>query len=520
LEILKILIESIILMKFRKVCLINPPTTRDFEELFFPMGLLVLATLLKKNCINVEIVDFDLELRHFPELRAGPEVFEEYALKKLEGTRADVFGIGSICSNFPVALRLAMNIRERWPESKIILGGPQPSSVPQKTMAAFPGIDAVVIGEGERTFLDLLHCDWSDAALKSIQGICFRCDGEIHTTCARPLIEDLDELPIPDFSLLNLREYIPFAPNMALIEAGRGCPFRCSFCSTAEFWSRKYRAKSPGRILEEMRALNRDYQLECFPLTHDNFTTSPKYLRKFCEYFIEHNREGFIWSSSARTDTLDPEDLPVLKKSGCCSLFFGVDSGSARVQKEIDKHLDLEQFKEILTESVNQGIQSVASFVIGFPGETKGEIDETILLGLWAKSRGAKVQFHRLAPLAGTRIYHDNKARLKWDGLSSDMSFGVLVSPEIVPKMTEHPELFSSFYTIPTPQLEPFNLLCLTNFFYVIVNRVGQSIEWIFKRAKKTPTELFSEWVEYTRGCRVQESFEPNYIVNSFNELL
>ncbi|MFO1519244.1 MAG: radical SAM protein [bacterium] len=503
-----------------KTCLINPPTTREQDEIFFPMGLVVLGTLLKEEAIPVEIVDFDLELRKHPHLRNSPQKFEEYALKTLRACGAEVFGIGSICSNFPNALSLAKAIRKKIPQTKIVLGGPQPSSVPQKTLECFSDIDVVVVGEGEKTLLELLQCDWNPDSLKNISGICFHDSGKVHTTPARPLLEDLDELPLPDFSLVDLPQYFPYENMLALIEAGRGCPFRCSFCSTAEMWSRKYRAKSPGRILEEMRILHRDYQKTHFNLTHDNFTTSPKYIRKFCDYFIEHNQK-FTWSSSARTDTLKPKDLENLKKAGCKGLFFGVDSGSSRVQKAIDKHLDLEEFKEILSETVSQGIGATTSFVLGFPDETRDEIDETISLGAWAKRHGAtNIQYHRLAPLAGTKIYNDHKGRLEFNGLSSDMSVPVLVDPEIVPMMKTHPDLFSSFHTIPTPQLKDLDMLCLTNFFTVVVNKMGPTVEWLFEETGKKPTDLFSDWLEFTHETSNLKLFSPSFILDSFRELL
>jgi len=183
--------------------------------------------------------------------------------------------------------------------------------------------------------------------------------------------------------------------------------------------------------------------------------------------------------------------------------------------------LNLRQFKEILSETLAQGIKPVASFVIGFPDETKEEVDETIALGMWARNQGSvEVHFNRLFPLAGTKIFHDNKAQLHFSDRTVGIYLPMLVSPKIVNIMQTHPELFSSFYAVATPQLDPLDLSCLANFFFVITNKLGQSIQWVFNRDEKKPTDLFSEWFDYTKSASYQQQFDPQYIVNSFLEYL
>ncbi len=506
-------------MRTRKVCLINPPTSRARDDIFFPMGLLVLATILRAKEIPVEIVDFDLEFRKQPRFRDDFDAYAAFAVERLTATDANVFGIGSICSNFPNALSLAKKLRVALPESKIILGGPQPSSVAPKTLNTFPYIDAVVVGEGERTLTELVESDWSETSLKQIFGIGYRCGEKVTINPPRPLIENLDELPPPDFSLVNLREYLQLTPSLALIEAGRGCPFRCSFCSTAEMWSRKYRAKSPGRILEEMRVLHEGFGIQDFALTHDNFTTSPKYVRQFTSYFLEHNREDFTWTSSARTDTVTPDDLRVMRRSGCTGLFYGVDSGSDKIQKAIDKHLDLQEFRTILEASVQNGIRATTSFVTGFPQETPEDLDQTILLGQWAKIKGAsEVQYHCLAPLAGTKLYHENRDQLYFKGPSSDISLPPTGDPEIVKLLQSDSELFSSFFTIPTPHLDPLDVFDFSQFYLTLINRVGPAIQWIFR--KRQPSQLYQDWHDYIQMEYPTELHDPEFIMRSFTEFI
>ena len=140
----------------RKICLINPPTTPPGAEVFFPMALIALGSHLQSRGVSVEIVDFDLALKEDVSL-LDYERFKEFALNRLASLDTRIFGISSICNNFPVSLLLAQAIRERWPDSKILLGGHQPSSVPEETLAAFPFIDLVVIGEGEITLTEIME---------------------------------------------------------------------------------------------------------------------------------------------------------------------------------------------------------------------------------------------------------------------------------------------------------------------------------------------------------------------------
>lgn len=504
-------------MKTSKVCLINPPTTRDQDEIFFPMGILVLATLLKQKAVPVELIDFEQLFRDRGELRQSRELYEQAAIRLFEASGANVFGISSICSNFPYALELASLIRKNWPESKIVLGGPQPSSVAEETMALFPAIDAIVVGEGENTLLELVSTDWSPESLRTTAGIVFREGDKIVRTAPRPLIEDLDELPIPDFSLLDLPKYLN--PGIALIEAGRGCPFACSFCSTATFWSRKYRAKSPGRILQEMENLYLRYGLTRFGLTHDNFSTSPKYIRSFSEYFIAHNHRDFHWSSSARTDSLARCEPKKMYQAGCRNLFLGVDTGSQRLQEIIDKHLDLEEYRKILRQTIDIGIRPTTSFILGYPEETMEEVDQTLSLAIWSKGIGTDdVQVHRLAPLAGTKLYDQYHDDLVYQGVASDFSFPIAYNNDTINYIQKNPRLFSSFFAIPTPQLGEINLFLLSQFYYILLKNLGTSFAWIFK--KKSPVQLYQEWNNELPKHHSKSTLGSEDILHSFLEFV
>lgn len=502
-----------------KVCLLNPPTSRPQDEVFFPMGLITVGSILRENGIDTHIVDFDLILHENPEFRRTYGDFIGHAEKLIREDSSEVYGISSICNNFPYALELAELIRELRPEAKIVLGGPQPSSVPVQAMEVCAAVDAIVVGEGEHGFLELLRSDWSPAELGRILGICYRDGAEVKLTAPRPLIDDLDTLPIPDFSLVDIVAYQRHSPSLAMIEAGRGCPFRCNFCSTAEMWVRKYRIKSPERIHREMEILNRQMGTTYFSLTHDNFTTSPVYVRKFCKWFLENNPQGFTWNASARTDTVTFEDLELMEAAGCRGLFFGVDSGSKRMQDIMDKHLDLEEFRQILQKAVSLKIATVTSFIVGFPEESPEDINATLLLGLWSKSAGAgEVQFHRLSPLASTKIYAKYFKDLNFSPVVSDISFVIFPEDRVLSRISGHPALFSSYFEIPMPELPGVDVFCLSNFYHALVNDIGASLHWYLKKTGKTPIAFYEEWYAMQHAAEYTKLFTKPYVLETVSE--
>lgn len=507
--------------KRRKIVLVNPPTTPSHsKEVYFPLGLLCLASSLSDCGLETEIIDFDLELKKG--INTQWYKFRDYALDRLERTEAEIFGISSICSNFPVSLLLAQEIRNKWPASKIILGGPQPSSVPEETLRIAPSIDVIVVGEGERTLADLLQCDWEIDSLRTISGIAFR-DGEKHIvrTKGRELIDDLDSLPIPDYSFVPLKEYLNICPAISLIEAGRGCPFLCSFCSTALMWERAYRVKSPERILREMNVLESNHGLNGFGLTHDNFTTSHSHVGNFCDFFETNNQDRFLWSVSARPDTLNLDRLRALRKAGCQGLFFGIDTGSVNIQKKIRKNLDLRHCVEMLSAAVSLGMDVTASFILGFPQENRDDLNQTILLALKSKLKGATiVQFHPLAPLAATAIYEENKSVMEWRPNEVDLSLFSITGPEIQNLIAKSPDLFSFFYSLPTPNIGRINVPALAVFFDQLVNQMAAILEKILRMTSWTPVNLFDCWMDWREDHYPHRVIDGSLIFETFGQFI
>lgn len=453
-------------MKMR-FCLVSPASVVEFDPDLpasklslkvaehMPLGTLTVAAVLEELGQAPEFVDLNgvhLGYRNSGAADQGVSLCE-YALEELCRHEFDVIGLGTICSSYPLTLRLADGIRRRRPGVRIILGGPQASVVDVATLEHFPAVDVVVRGEAERTLPALLEAFANDGDLRQVEGITFRRHGEIVSNPQAPLLEDLDDLPFPAYHLYPLIESAKFLP----LELGRGCPYACSFCSTNDFFRRRFRLKTPGRVLEEMRRLEADYGIDDFDLIHDMFTVDRKKVVAFCEAMIASG-DGFHWHCSARTDRVDEALLALMAEAGCRGIFFGIETGSASLQKKIKKRLDLDQARTHIRRASDAGMTSTVSLITGFPEETESDFRDTVDFFVDSlRSENASPQLHILAPLPATPIHRQHEDALELDEIFSDLSrLGFEQDPSDRRLIAELPDVFPNFYAAPTSLSRPY----------------------------------------------------------------
>src|SRR5262249_11504020 len=189
-----------------------------------------------------------------------------------------------------MTIRLTGLAARELPHAHIVLGGPQASVVDVATLEAFHHIDAVVRGEAEETFPALLQAFCEEQLPAAVPGVTFRQGGSIQRNPNASVILDLDALPLPAFDLHACVDALKTFP----LEIGRGCPFACHFCSTNDFFRRRFRLKSAKRTLEQMRTLHERYGITKFDLIHDMFTVDRTKVVEFCELLIS-NGSPFEW---------------------------------------------------------------------------------------------------------------------------------------------------------------------------------------------------------------------------------
>ncbi|HET7826874.1 MAG TPA: radical SAM protein [Anaeromyxobacter sp.] len=468
-----------------RVCLASAPTIAEFTDLDrlaaeasqrIPLGILSLASTLRRGGNEPAVVDLDTVYARWRGDGGGRGDFVRHAARELARVDADVYGLSTICSSYPLTIRIAAALREERPGCRLVLGGPQASAAADETLAAFPCVDVVVRGEGEPVLPALLDALAASRDLSSVPGISYRSRGGVVRTRDAALVEDLDALPLPAYDLYPaLRRGAPLP-----LEVGRGCPFSCTFCSTSRFFGRTFRMRSAARIVADMRFLRRRFGTRRFELVHDNFTVDRRRVVAFCEAVLA-TRSGITWSCSSRTDTLDDELLDLMRRAGCRGIFFGVESGSQAMQDAMRKRLDLAGARLRLVRASRRGIRSTVSFIAGFPEETREDLGATVSLFVEVLRLDLQApQIGLLSPLTGTAVHEQHRDALVRGEVVSSVAFqGEEQARADAALIARHPGMFSSFYSVPTRGLDPLELHELCQF----LNNAKHDLRWLLVAA-------------------------------------
>lgn len=435
------------------ILLIPPEINPVFSEKssFMPLGILALSSNLRDKGINSFI--------YRPVFRLFGECDFLKVAKHILLNKPRFIGFSTWCNTFATSVLVAKQIKSMNRNIPIIFGGPQASIIPIQILKEFSFIDFVLCGEADKTLPELLiKLNKKEKNLSSVSGLYFRnTKNEIIANHNSFYINDLDTLPIPAYDL------IPKTKALKL-DVGRGCPYQCTYCTTNNFFSKKYRTKSAERIIKEMEFAYERTKVSSFSFAHDMFTLNEKFVEEFCSKLIQISKIKkikFKWTCSARIDCVSEELLIKMKAAGCHSIFFGVETGSVKIQKTIKKYLDLNKVLQVADICMREKINMYASFIIGFPDETKGDIEKTIELILKLACTGALVQISNLAVLPGTPLYLKFQNQLKFDGTFSNFSYSIFGKNELE-LIKKYPAIFSSFYYLPVKSLSHQSIILLT----------------------------------------------------------
>ncbi|WP_419806303.1 B12-binding domain-containing radical SAM protein [Terriglobus sp.] len=432
------------------------------------LGILNVAAVLEQWGDQPHLLDVNAEYLRFA-ASVDERRIDEFAHHLAEvavRTNADVYGFSSICSTFPLSLRVATAVKQLRPYATILFGGPQASVVDEAVLQKFPAVDFVLRGEVEKSLPVFVDQLFGDSRFSDVPGLTYRDGAHVRRTANAAVIDDLDTLPAAAY---HLSKYLQNSKS-ASIELGRGCPFSCTFCSTNDFFRRRFRLRSPERVLAEMRSISEQYGIRHFELVHDMFTVDRKRVIAFCDV-MRGAGEEFTWDCSARTDCVDDELLQHMAASGCRGLFFGIESGSVRMQRIIDKDLDPAKAERVLDTCERLGIRTTASLIVGFPEENWTDVADTLRIYMKsARCVDSHPQLNLLAPLAGTALHTEYGDHLTFADFSSSMSHqGLRLADEDTDLIRMHPEIFPNFYTLPAPGLDLRTLFHLREFLSMAV---------------------------------------------------
>jgi radical SAM superfamily enzyme YgiQ (UPF0313 family) len=487
------------------LCLVSAPTVTEYQSpdewssqavrstaSRSQLGILSLAAVLERLGDRPDIVDVNDAYLRFVEASGGSSSpnLAEFLAHAIVENEADLYGFSSICSTYPLTVRVAKSVKKLRPKATILFGGPQASVVDVSTLTAFPFVDLVLRGEAEITLPLLVGELEAQGQPDQIAGLTFRDGSIVRRNGNAPVIADLDNLPSPAYHLSRCLE----GSRNASIELGRGCPFSCTFCSTNDFFRRNFRLRSPARVLQDMRDIAAKYSITDFELVHDMFTVDRRRVTEFCEAMIASG-EGFTWSCSARTDCVDERLLDLMARSGCRGVFFGVEAGSRRMQKIIDKHLDPQRAEEIIDVAEKLGMNTTVSLITGFPEETWDDVRETLRIFMHsARCLHSSPQLNILAPLAGTPIYSAHKQQLVLEELCSDMSHqGLSQNDADLDLIRKHLEIFPNFYLLPMQNLDREILLELREFLTV----AAECFRWLLSAIDQSVVDILGFYLEW-----------------------
>lgn len=376
------------------------PDSRS-DELIPPLGLGYLITAARHNH-DVDFIDGIKE-------KLTPEKFAEM----LNKNSYDVIGIQIFTFQVVRAKDYIKKIKELLPKAKIILGGPHPSCASLTIFQFFPQIDWAFRGEAETGFAKLLDIiasrEITDYKLAAVPGLIWRINSRVAIN-QQYFVDNLDELGMPAWDILKPDTY-PLAPHggffkkypIAPIIITRGCPFSCTYCAGNLVSGKKIRFRSVDGVMEEIKFLHDKYGIREIHIEDDNFTFNPYFVREFCKKLKETGFE-ITWTcpNGVRLDTLTEDLLLLMKSAGLYSVSVGVESGSARILKEMKKNITKEKIREKIGLIKKCGLEVSGFFIIGYPGETIEDIMETINFSIELGLKRAG--FSLFKPFPGTEI--------------------------------------------------------------------------------------------------------------------
>jgi radical SAM superfamily enzyme YgiQ (UPF0313 family) len=317
-----------------------------------------------------------------------------------------IVGISVNLYTYQVCLKLVAEIKEYFPKAFIILGGPTPSSIPFKLINA-SRVDAIVVGEGEEAFGDIIANYKNKKHLfKGVKGLIYRQQNEIITNEPRGFAKDINAFSPPAYHLfpdLNMYKTRAKRRPAASLITSRGCPYQCVFCSKDVF-KNICRARSPENVISEIDLLVKKHGVKQIDILDDNFLIDKNRAEKILDLLIERNYDLCVnFQSGIRTENLDQNMIGRMKKAKVWKLAIGVESGDSAVLKTIKKQLDLNKVLAVTQMAKRAGIKVYGFFIIGLPGDSASSMQKTIDFAI--KMDPQIANFCICIPFPGTELY-------------------------------------------------------------------------------------------------------------------
>lgn len=412
-----------------RVLLVNPPTPLE-ERPNPPLGLAFVAAALEDADVEVQIVD---TVTH--------PLGRTRLARRIAEFQPDIVGATAVTMTYHGARQVIRDVKAIDSSILTMMGGPHVTFTPRETLAEMPELDLVVMGEGDRTVVDVVReaangRDWSQ-----VRGLAFRgADGAVVVTPGQETV-DVNTLPQPARHLLPLGRYRALRMPISITTA-RGCPFPCIFCSARDMAGAKIRNRNADIVVDELEDLA-GLGFHQINIADDLFTGRKRHCLAVCDEILRRGLK-ITWSCYSRVDTITPELLARMKDAGCKTMAFGIESANAEILKAVRKGITIPKTLEAIEMCVAAGIDPHCSFILGLPGETQETIAETLAFCERIQTMGASYGIHLLAPFPGTAVreqkdgfdlkilsedwsdYHANRAIVETSSVSAAQLNGIV----------------------------------------------------------------------------------------------
>lgn len=365
---------KIIKPKSCEIFLIVPPSRSYTQRL--PISLMVISSYLSSKRKENVILDFK-------------GVSNDEAYKRIKeriiGAKPKFIGITCLVSELELVKDMCNFIRENSKESKIIIGGPHPTICPNHFVDINMDFDYLVIGEGEYTFYELIYALENNKNVDEVKGIAYVSFGKLKFTKLRELIQNLDDLPLPAYDKVDMDYYCrpnawairPVYISSFNIFTSRGCPYHCNFCVAHTIFGRRIRFMSPQRVVEHIEYLVQKYKIDAIYFGDESFTVSKERIYEIFNLLKKRNIK-ILFGCQTRVNLLDEELLRFMKKNNCIQIDLGIESGSDKMLRVINKGVDVKTVVKIGEICKKIKLRHLANMLINLPKEELKDIDSSL----------------------------------------------------------------------------------------------------------------------------------------------
>ena len=376
------------------IALVN---VRRSEKPVIPMGLLSLAAMLEKHGFTVTIDDL---------------VYEEEELKLIERlaeTKPDIIGFSFLTTAVARTINLVDKAAKAVPHAIRIGGGAHCTGLPEKSLQDI-NLHYVIAGEGEYPLLDFCTRQRDGKPVESVNGLVYRSGEKIIVNPIGGFIEDLNQLPLPAWHLINMENYLfppgyikgLFYKRTVPVMTSRGCPSHCIFCSSPGIFGRRIRRRSVDNVMNEISILRERFNIDGIFFLDDTFTLNTDWVLEFCRQMKQQNI-NLPWSCQTRVNVVTKPLLQTMKDAGCVQVDYGIESGSDRILKVIKKGTTVALIRKAFAIAHEVGLRTYGSILIGNPTETLEDIRMT--KELLKEIKPSLTLFNFLTPMPGSELY-------------------------------------------------------------------------------------------------------------------